>query len=397
MEIIKMKRIIQYIVSSRIGPILVILIGLFFAFIISLSSPKPQKGIELPKPTPVFYEVVTKKNITLKILTNGEVKPLNEINLISQVSGQIVEAADEFVDGGIIKADSPLVWIDDRDYKLAVISAESRVAQASKLLEREIAESELAKNDWEELGLGEASPLTLRIPQLKEAEAAEKAALADLEKAKLNLERTIVKLPFQGIIREKRTGVGQFVGAGSVLATAFSTEEVLIALPLTDTELSYLGLPLAYEEAKPFTGPKVNFLSSISNKTFEWEGRIVRTAGSIDPPTRLVYVYAEVINPYQQSPPLAIGMFVDAIIEGKTIEDGFLVPNSAINNNSNIYVIDKNDNLEIRDIEVLGTENDYVIIKGEIIEGERVVVSPLNNAKIGMGLKPILLNKDIGG
>jgi len=392
-----MKRVIQYIISSRIGPILVILIGSFFAFIISVSSPKPKKGIELPKPTPVFYEVVTKKNITLKIFTNGEVKPLNEINLISQVSGQIVEAADEFVDGGIIKAGSPLVWIDDRDYKLAVISAESRVAQASKFLEREIAESELAKNDWEELGLGEASPLTLRIPQLKEAEAAEKAALADLEKAKLNLERTIVKLPFQGIIREKRTGVGQFVGAGSVLATAFSTEEVLIALPLTDTELSYLGLPLAYEEEKPFTGPKVKFLSTVSNKTFEWEGRIVRTAGSIDPPTRLVYVYAEVINPYQQSPPLAIGMFVDAIIEGKTIRDGFLVPNSAINNNSNIYVIDINDNLEIREIEVLGTENDYVILKGEIYEGERVVVSPLNNAKIGMALKPILLNKNING
>ena len=392
-----MKKIIQYIISSRIGPILVILIGSFFAFIISVSSPKPKKGIELPKPTPVFYEVVTKKNITLKIFTNGEVKPLNEINLISQVSGQIVEAADEFVDGGIIKAGSPLVWIDDRDYKLAVISAESRVAQASKLLEREIAESELAKNDWEELGLGEASPLTLRIPQLKEAEAAEKAALADLEKAKLNLERTIVKLPFQGIIREKKTGVGQFVGAGSILATAFSTEEVLIALPLTDTELSYLGLPLAYEEEKPFTGPKVKFLSSVSNKTFEWEGRIVRTAGSIDPPTRLVYVYAEVINPYQQSPPLAIGMFVDAIINGKTIKDGYLVPNSAVNNNSNIYAIDKNDNLEIREIEVLGTENDYVIIKGEINEGERVVVSPLNNAKIGMGLKPILLNKNISG
>ena len=392
-----MKKIIQYIISSRIGPILVILIGSFFAFIISVSSPKPKKGIELPKPTPVFYEVVTKKNITLKIFTNGEVKPLNEINLISQVSGQIVEAADEFVDGGIIKAGSPLVWIDDRDYKLAVISAESRVAQASKLLEREIAESELAKNDWEELGLGEASPLTLRIPQLKEAEAAEKAALADLEKAKLNLERTIVKLPFQGIIREKKTGVGQFVGAGSILATAFSTEEVLIALPLTDTELSYLGLPLAYEEEKPFTGPKVKFLSSVSNKTFEWEGRIVRTAGSIDPPTRLVYVYAEVINPYQQSPPLAIGMFVDAIINGKTIKDGYLVPNSAVNNNSNIYAIDKNDNLEIREIEVLGTENDYVIIKGEINEGERVVVSPLNNAKIGMSLKPILLDKNISG
>ena len=390
-----MRKIFQYFIGSRIAPILIILIGSFFAFIISVSSPKPQKGIELPKPTPVFYEVITKKDISLKILTNGEVKPLNEINLISQVSGQIVEAADEFVDGGIIKAGSPLVWIDDRDYKLAVISAESRVAQASKFLEREIAESELAKNDWEELGLGEASSLTLRIPQLREAEAAEKAALADLEKAKLNLERTIVKLPFQGIIRQKKTGVGQFVGTGSILATAFSTEEVLIALPLTDTELSYLGLPLAYEEERPFSGPKVNFYSLVSNKKSEWEGRIVRTAGSIDPLTRLVYVYAEVINPYQQSPPLAIGMFVDAVIEGKTIKNGFLVPNSAINNNSNIYVINTNDNLEIRKIEVLGTENDYVIIKGEISEGERVVVSPLNNAKEGMALKPILLDKNI--
>ena len=392
-----MRKLFQYIIGSRIAPILIILIGSFFAFVISVSSPKPQKGIELPKPTPVFYEIISKKDITLKILTNGEVKPLNEINLISQVSGQIVKAANEFVDGGIIKAGSPLVWIDDRDYKLAVISAESRVAQASKLLEREIAESELAKNDWEELGIGEASPLTLRIPQLKEAEAAEKAALADLEKAKLNLERTVVKLPFQGIIRQKKTGVGQFVGTGSILATAFSAEEVLIALPLTDTELSYLGLPLAYEEEMIFSGPKVNFYSLVSNKNSEWTGRIVRTAGSIDPLTRLVYVYAEVINPYQQSPPLAIGMFVDAVIEGKTIKDGFLIPNSAINNNSKIYIINKSDNLEIREIEVLGTENDNVIIKGEISEGERVVVSPLNNAKSGMALKPILLNKNITG
>ena len=202
--------------------------------------------------------------------------------------------------------------------------------------------------------------------------------------------RDRVKLPFQGIIRQKKTGVGQFVGTGSILATAFSTEEVLIALPLTDTELSYLGLPLAYEEERPFSGPKVNFYSLVSNKNSEWEGRIVRTAGSIDPLTRLVYVYAEVINPYQQSPPLAIGMFVDAVIEGKTIKDGFLVPNSAINNNSNLYVINANDSLEIREIEVLGTENDYVLIKGEISDGERVVVTPLNNANDGMALRTIV-------
>tara|TARA_B100001093_G_scaffold455772_1_gene466217 strand:+ start:322 stop:1497 length:1176 start_codon:yes stop_codon:yes gene_type:complete len=391
-----MKSFIKKILATRLAPLFVIFIGIFFAFIISISSPKPKKGIEFPKPTPVFYEELKKQDITLRVKTNGEVKPLNEINLISQVSGKIIDAADEFVDGGIIKAGSPLVWVDDRDYQLAVISAESNVAKAKKLLEREIAESELARRDWKELGIGDANPLTLRIPQLKEAEANVNAANANLERAKLNLERTVVTLPFQGIIKKKITGIGQFVGAGSILATAFSTEEVLIALPLTDYELSYLGLPLAYQ-GQYGSSPEVKFISNISNKKYEWNGRITRTAGSIDPPTRLVYVYAEVLNPYDTSPPLAIGMFVDAEIEGKKISDAFLIPNSSITDDTFINTIDDENYLRIKEVEVLGVVDDYLVIKGDIKEGVRVVTSPLNNAEDGMALTPILLDKNIEG
>ena len=391
-----MKSFIKKILATRLAPLFVIFIGIFFAFIISISSPKPKKGIEFPKPTPVFYEELKKQDITLRVKTNGEVKPLNEINLISQVSGKIIDAADEFVDGGIIKAGSPLVWVDDRDYQLAVISAESNVAKAKKLLEREIAESELARRDWKELGIGDANPLTLRIPQLKEAEANVNAANANLERAKLNLERTVVTLPFQGIIKKKITGIGQFVGAGSILATAFSTEEVLIALPLTDYELSYLGLPLAYQ-GQYSSSPEVKLISNISNKKYEWNGRITRTAGSIDPPTRLVYVYAEVLNPYDTSPPLAIGMFVDAEIEGKKISDAFLIPNSSITDDTFINTIDDENYLRIKEVEVLGVVDDYLVIKGDIKEGIRVVTSPLNNAEDGMALTPILLDKNIDG
>ena len=391
-----MKSFIKKILATRLAPLFVIFIGIFFAFIISVSSPKPKKGIEFPKPTPVFYEELKKQDITLRVKTNGEVKPLNEINLISQVSGKIIDAADEFVDGGIIKAGSPLVWVDDRDYQLAVISAESNVAKAKKLLEREIAESELARRDWKELGIGDANPLTLRIPQLKEAEANVNAANANLERAKLNLERTVVTLPFQGIIKKKITGIGQFVGAGSILATAFSTEEVLIALPLTDYELSYLGLPLAYQ-GQYSSSPEVKFISNISNKKYEWNGRITRTAGSIDLPTRVVYVYAEVLNPYDTSPPLAIGMFVDAEIEGKKISDAFLIPNSSITDDTFINTIDDENYLRIKEVEVLGVVDDYLVIKGDIKEGIRVVTSPLNNAEDGMALTPILLDKNIEG
>ncbi len=368
-----MMNLIRMIINSKFLPIFIIIFGFFISFLISSFEPQPNKGIELPKPTAVFYEIPVKKDITLTVNTNGEVRSVTEINVIPQVSGRIVEVADEFIDGGNITKNQPLIWIDDRDYKLAVISADSRVAQAKKLLEREIAESELAKKDWEELGEGEASPLTLRIPQLEEARAILNAAEADLEKAKLNLERTVITLPFDGLIKRKNAGIGQYVNAGSVLGSAFSTEKVLIPLPLTDTELSYLGLPLGYEAENFFSGPKVIFKSFISRKNVEWAGRITRISGSIDSQTRLVYAYAEVLNPYDAEPPLAIGTYVDAEIEGIFIKDGYSVSISAIKNENKIYIIDQNNKLRIKEVEIAGTEDDNVIVMG-ITENDMVIV-----------------------
>ena len=386
-----MRAILRVIFASRFLPVIILIFGLFISFVISSTDPKPNKGIEIPKPTAVFYDNPQKKDVTLKVTTNGEVRSVTEINVIPQVSGRIIQVADEFIDGGNIKKGQPLIWIDDRDYRLATISAESRVAQAKKLLEREIAESELAKKDWEELGEGEASPLTLRIPQLEEARALLNAAEADLEKAKLNLERTVINLPFDGLIKKKNAGIGQYVNAGSILGSAFSTEKVLIPLPLTDTELSYLGLPLGYESKGYFDGPKVVFRSYISRKNIEWSGRITRTSGSIDSQTRLVYAYAEVLNPYDEDPPLAIGTYVDAEIEGNFISNGFILPIAAIKNDNEIYVIDQNSKLKIKKIEIVGTEEDKVIVKGDISELDMVVISTINTGYEGMELTPMIL------
>ena len=386
-----MRAMLRVIFTSRFLPVIILIFGLFISFLISLTEPKPNKGIEIPKPTAVFYDNPQKKDVTLRVTTNGEVRSVTEINVIPQVSGRIIQVADEFIDGGNIKKGQPLIWIDDRDYRLATISAESRVAQAKKLLEREIAESELARKDWEELGEGEASPLTLRIPQLEEARALLNAAEADLEKAKLNLERTVINLPFDGLIKKKNAGIGQYVNAGSILGSAFSTEKVLIPLPLTDTELSYLGLPLGYESKGYFDGPKVIFRSYISRKNIEWLGRITRTSGSIDSQTRLVYAYAEVLNPYDEDPPLAIGTYVDAEIEGNFISNGFILPIAAIKNDNEIYVIDQNSKLKIKKIEIVGTEEDKVIVKGDISELDMVVISTINTGYEGMELTPMIL------
>ena len=100
-----------------------------------------------------------------------------------------------------------------------------------------------------------------------------------------------------------------------------------------------MGLPLGYEAKGYFDGPKVIFRSFISRQYIEWIGRITRTSGSIDSQTRLVYAYAEVMNPYDKNPPLAIGTYVDAEIEGNFISGGFIISNAAIKNENEIYII----------------------------------------------------------
>ena len=137
------------------------------------------------------------------------------------------------------------------------------------------------------------------------------------------------------------------------------------------------------------------FRSFISREYIEWNGRITRTSGSIDSQTRLVYAYAEVINPYDESPPLAIGTYVDAEIEGNFISGGFIIPNAAIKNGNEIYLIDNGNKLRIKKIEVVGTENEDVIIFGDIDENDMIVVSTLNTGYEGMELTPMKLeNKE---
>ena len=74
--------------------------------------------------------------------------------------------------------------------------------------------------------------------------------------------------------------------------------------------------------------------------------------------------------------------------------EGFILPNSSLKNDNTIYVIDANDRLKIKKIEVVGTDEDNVIVKGEINLNERIIVSTLNSGYEGMLLTPMMLEKN---
>ena len=365
------------------------------ALIALMGALRPELDTQAPEITPptVFFEIADVQPVTLDVTTQGEVRPRTDINLTAQVSGRIERTSAAFVDGGAFNEGDLLIKIEDADYRLQVTSAGARVAQAREILSREEAESDLARQDFDELGFGEnASDLTLRLPQLAQARANYQAAVADQRVAELNLERTEISAPFPGRVRQRLSGPGQFVAPGAQLGRIFSTDVAEIRLPLTDDDLAKLGLPIAFNETEDNPGPPVALSAVIGGELRGWTGRIVRTDGAIDPATRQISAIAVVEDPYgagaDGETPLAIGLFVNALIEGKPYENAIVLPRSALYGVDRVYVISEDDTLEERVVRVVSSARDTVTIASGVSPGERVVSSPLRGAGDGDKVLP---------
>ena len=206
--------------------------------------------------------------------------------------------------GGFFEDGEVLLKIDRREYELAVVRARAAIAQAELKLATEEEEAAVARMEWESLGQGEPPPLVVRAPQIAEAEAMLASAEAAFEQAEYDLERTVVKAPYAGRVREKRVDVGQFVSRGSSIARLYSVDYAEVRLPIPDKDLAYVNLPLAYRGQKErAAGPRVTLMANFAGKRHRWQGRIVRTEGEIDPRTRMVQAIAQVDDPYGRARP----------------------------------------------------------------------------------------------
>ena len=374
-------------------------VGIFVAFvalIMLLGSlrPKPQPEEPVITPPTVFYQTTQPRQVTLDVAAQGEVRPRTDIVLTAQVSGRVVATSDAFVDGGAFEEGDLLVKIEDADYRFAVTSAHARVAQAEENLKREQAEATLAERDYAELGRSDdPSDLALRKPQLAQAKAAYEAALADYRAAQLNLDRTEIRAPFKGRVRQRIAGEGQFVAPGSQLGQIFSTHVAEIRLPLTDADLAKLGISIAFVETEEQKGPPVHLSGEIAGRVHHWTGRVARTDGALDPSTRQISAIAVVDDPYgaggDNGVPLAIGLYVDAIIEGKPFDKAIVLPRSALYGRDVVYVIGKDDKLAKRVVEIVSSSKDTITIASGLAAGERVAISPLRGADDGSEVVPV--------
>lgn len=353
------------------------------------TKPAPEVNDDGPRPISIFVDEVRRENFKLSIKTQGEVRPRTEIDVIAQVSGRIEWVAANLLPGAAVSAGGVLLRIEPADYELAVVRAESRIAEAETRIQLREADAEIARRNWDNSIIGEPTPLALKIPQLEEARAMLRSAEADLEAARLNLRRTSVSVPFEGRVREKKADIGQFVSAGTPLARVYSTELVEIRLPLTDAQLAEMGLPIGYD-GSAFDGPTVDLSATVAGAVRHWQGRIVRVEAAADPETRVYYSVAEVRDPYgvgaDNGMPLAVGLFVTAEIGGIEIANANVIPRTALRSGNKVFVVTADNTLDIREVEIVYSDAESVIISKGVEVGEQVVISAIRAPRQGMAL-----------
>jgi RND family efflux transporter MFP subunit len=380
--------------------LLVLLAGGAVCYALLVGKPGPEPTA-VPPAAPLTVDVVPAAPATrmLSVQTQGTVRPRREIKLVSQVAGKVVGVSPRFAEGGFFSAGEQLIQVEDADYHFAIDRAQSQVAAARQRVAEEEGRALQAKREWRDLGSEQANALFLRKPQLAAARAALRAAEADLAAARLDLERTTISVPFNGRISEKQVDLGQYVTPGTTVARVYDTEVAQVRLPLTDRQVALLDLPLTYddEQAELGFGAPVVLQARFANRLWEWQGRIVRTDASIDVDSRVVHAVAEVDQPFarqpgSERPPLAPGLFVNAVITGREMPQVSLLPRSALRSDDTVMVVDADERARVRDVQVLQSNPEQVWVQG-LETGERVIVREPGMTVAGM---PVEVNNPGG-
>lgn len=341
-------------------------------------------------PTLVRALTVQSEDLQLTVYSQGSVMPRTQSTLGAEVSGRVEYVSQAFAAGGFFEKGDVLVRLDGRDAELSVTRAESEVARAQMSLTIEEEEARVAEEEWAQLGQGTPSALVTRKPQLAEARATLASAEASLHQAQLNLSRTEIRAPFAGRVRVKNVDVGQFVNTGTTLATIYSVDYAEVRLPIPDDQLAYVDAPLHFRgEHAMSKGPDVVLATNFAGKQYQWTGQVVRLEGEIDPQSRMVHAVAQVKNPYGRGedpdrPPLSVGLYVNAAVTGHMLENVIVVPRSVMRNATELMVVDGDNRLRFRKVDILRLEPDRAIIQGGLEPGERVCLSAIDAPVDGM-------------
>ena len=372
-------------------PLVIVVVGGFGAVHLVRTAPEAEQKPRRAAATPVQIRRTTPATEQVVIQAMGTVIAAKEVVLQPQVSGVVQDVHPALKPGGRITAGEELVRIDSSDYKVAMRQAEAALARAEA--ERQNAEFELRRV----LALEERQATNEK--ELNNARTAVAATQADfasrqaaLEKAKLDLSRTTLRAPFSCLIVDEDVDVGSLVTPQTPLATLVGTDEYWVQAALPVEQLRWIHAPAAEDDA----GSAARVTQRLgTDEAAEWDGRVVRLLGDLEPQGRMARVLISIMNPLGTAgasdgrPPLLIGSYVDVAIAGREIRDVVAVKREELRDGDTVWIMNGKDQLEIRKVELAYRGREQVLVRHGLPAGERLITTDLPSPVPGMSLREI--------
>jgi RND family efflux transporter MFP subunit len=409
------RRIIQVLLP-------VLLIGLGAAGAKFMVKKRPKAGRKMAKPSAMVVDVVRLVPIDHEITVSGQgtVTPERTVIVLPQVGGVITEESPALQVGGRLRKGDVIVRLDDRDYKLQVALREAEVSRVRFDMRVEKGRRAVAQREWKMLdgsvtSTAEGKKLALRQPHKARVEAALAGAQSALAAAKLSLARTVIRAPFDAVVRDKKASLGQVVGPGAPIATLVQSDRFLVKVSVPLAHLDWIKVPGLNADAGDGADVTISYEAGSGRRAVR-TGKVERLLGDLDPAGRMALLTVAVKDPLQvrvsdagasaglqpgdaalqrtRTPtlPLLLGGYVRADIRGKRLQNVYRVPSHAVREGNKIWIADAKDRLRVQSLNITWRERDAVLVSSGLTRGDRVVVSRVPSAVPGMALKP----RDLG-
>lgn len=366
-----------------------------------LMKTRPYTEAEVEQQASKIVQVVELEpgNEMIRVSAWGTVIPAREVSIQPQVGGRIIDLHEQLVPGGRLREKEELLRIEAVDYEIALAERIAEKEEAVFEMEVEEGRQVIARREWEQLRgeLGSVVPdssLALREPHLDLSKAMLERADSAIRRARLDLDRTVVRAPFNGMIVEESVEIGQVVEPGRTVCRLVGTDRFWVRATLPMSDLKRIKLP---GEGKP--GATANIFLDTGNGSAESrDGIVVRLLADLETAGRMARLIIAVDDPLSREAivdgetriltPLLLGSYVRVEIEAGRLENVLAVPRLALREGDRLWLVGNDNRVRIAEPEILWTRGETVLVNNVLLDGERLVVSRLRTALPGMLVSP---------
>lgn len=384
---------ILYLIFKILLPLAVLIGGGLFAQHLLETGPQA-------KPRPKKKNATVVKTIPVRFGTHstfidamGVVKASQSIALRPQVSGKVVAISDLLLPGGKFEKGDRLLQLDPSDYQLLVRQQKSAVAKAKSNLELEEGNQIVARRELALLGeqvSKDEEKLMLRKPQLKNLQIALEIAEAQYEQAQLQLDRTNIMAPFNGIVQSRDINIGTWVSSSTPIGTLIGSDSYWVEASVPEGDLKWITFPQLPDQKG--SKVKINNPTAWDEKSFR-VGRVIQLLPSLESQGRMARLLIEVEDPLsiqeknREKPKILVGSFVRVSIEGKVVEKALELSREYLRDGKNLWIYTEKDRLGIREVSVTFKNRENVLITDGVHQGEKLIISSLAAPVEGMKLR----------